>query len=101
MHRGLQRHFAANSTAKLEDAQIAWRPEPRKAPTGAESLRFIGLMPPCAKSLAGILGKQMLVHLQPLLDHLPQYACAAGRGCGDAAQRVHDHFVQVETLQRG
>ena len=100
----LQRHFAANSTAKLEgelqDAQIAWIPKPSKPPTSVESLRPIGLMPPCAKSIAGILAKQILVHLQPLLDHLPQFAYTAGRSCGDAALRVHEHFVQVETLQR-
>ena len=98
------RHFRPRSTESLEgdlqDAHVCWLAKPSKPPTSMKSLRPIGLMPPCAKSLASVVARNILDHLRPLLDHLPQFAYCEGRGCGDAILRVHDHFAQVAALHQ-
>ena len=98
----LTRHFAKGSESTLEgdlrDAHVVWLEKPNKPPTSVGALRPIGLMPPCAKAIAAALAQQIQVHLQPLLDHMPQYAYSPGRGCNDAILRVHQHFEQVEWL---
>ena len=80
---------------------MCWLVKPSKPPTSMSALRPIGLMPPCAKSFAGVVAKHILAHLRPLLDHLPQFAYCDGRGCGDAVLRVHQHFESVECLLQG
>ena len=57
-------------------------------------------MPPCAKAIAAALAQNIQTHLQPLLDHMPQYAYSPGRSCSDAILRVHQHFEQVERLMQ-
>ena len=100
-----EKHFALDSTAVLEgdmkDAHVCWLVKPSKPPTSMSALRPIGLMPPCAKSFAGVVAKHILAHLRPLLDHLPQFAYCDGRGCGDAVLRAHQHFESVECLLQG
>ena len=100
-----EHHFRPKSTDLLEgdlqDAHICWLNKPSKPPTTMSAKRPIGLMPPCAKSLAGSVASQILEHLQPMLDHMPQFAYCAGRGVNDAILRVHSYFGEIETLQRG
>ena len=100
----LQRHFAADSQSRLvgdlRDANVVWLEKPNKPPTTVGALRPIGLMPSCAKAIAAALAQQIQAHIQPILDHMPQYAYCSGRGCSDAILRVHQHFEQVEGLQQ-
>ena len=100
-----EHHFRPLSTDKLEgdlqDAHICWLDKPSKPPTTMSAKRPIGLMPPCAKSLAGNVARHILEHLQPMLDHMPQFAYCAGRGVNDAILRVHSYFGDVEHLQKG
>ncbi|OLP99129.1 Copia protein [Symbiodinium microadriaticum] len=100
-----EHHFRPKSTDLLEgdlqDAHICWLNKPSKPPTTMSAKGPIGLMPPCAKSLAGSVASQILEHLQPMLDHMPQFAYCAGRGVNDAILRVHSYFGEIETLQRG
>ncbi|CAE7555833.1 GIP [Symbiodinium sp. CCMP2592] len=100
----LARHFSAGSTAQLvgdlKDAHVMWLEKPGKPPVTVGALRPIGLMPPCAKVIAADLAQQIQAHLQPLLDHMPQYAYSPNRGCSDAILRVHQHFEQVEQLHQ-
>ncbi|CAE7664507.1 unnamed protein product [Symbiodinium sp. CCMP2592] len=100
----LARHFSAGSTAQLvgdlRDAHVVWLEKPGKPPVTVGALRPIGLMPPCAKAIAADLAQQIQAHLQPLLDHMPQYAYSPNRGCSDAILRVHQHFEQVEQLHQ-
>ncbi|CAE7635346.1 Pol, partial [Symbiodinium necroappetens] len=51
--------------------------------------------------LEGNVAHHILAHLQPMLDHMPQFAYCAGRGVNDAILRVHSYFGEVEALQRG
>ena len=98
----LQRHFGAGSVAQLQgemrDANVTWIPKPDKPPVSVRSLRPIGLMPLCATAVAGPVAKQIMVHLRPFLDLLPQYAYCPGRGCQDALLKAHQHFEEVEML---
>ena len=98
----LNRHFRAGSPDTLQgdmkDAYVTWLPKPSKPPTEVGSLRPIGLMPPYPKIVAGMLAQQIQWHIRPTLDHLPQYAYCAGRGCADPIFRVHQHFESVEHL---
>ena len=99
----LSQHFAAGSQSTLvgdlRDAHVVWLEKPNKPPTSVTALRPIGLMPPCAKAIAAALAQQIQARIQPLLDHMPQYAYSPRRGCNDAILRVHQHFEQVERLQ--
>ena len=100
-----EHHFRPQSPdlldGDLQDAHICWLNKPSKPPTTMSAKRPIGLMPPCAKSLAGNVASQILEHLRPMLDHMPQFAYCAGRGVNDAILRVHSYFGEIETLQRG
>ena len=100
-----EHHFRPESTDVLEgdmkDAHICWLNKPSKPPTTMSAKRPIGLMPPCAKSLAGAVAKQILEHLRPMLDHMPQFAYCAGRGVNDAILKVHSYFNEIESLQKG
>ena len=100
-----EHHFRPRSTdlseGDLQDAHICWLNKPSKPPTTMSAKRPIGLMPPCAKSLAGSVASQILAYLQPMLDHMPQFAYCAGRGVNDAILRVHSYFGEIENLQRG
>ena len=100
-----EHHFRPMSTDVLEgdmqDAHICWLNKPSKPPTSMSAKRPIGLMPPCAKSLAGAVARRILDHLQPVLDHMPQFAYCAGRGVNDAILRVHSYFNEIESLQKG
>ncbi|CAE7260053.1 Pol, partial [Symbiodinium sp. CCMP2456] len=95
-------HFRAGNPEVLKgdmrDTYVAWLPKPSKPPTEVGSLRPIGLMPPYPKILAGQLAQRIQWLIRPLLDHLPQYAYCAGRGCADAIFRVHRHFDEVDQL---
>ena len=85
----------------MKDAHICWLNKPSKPPTTMSAKRPIGLMPPCAKSLAGAVAKQILEHLRPMLDHMPQFAYCAERGVNDAILKVHSYFNEIESLQKG
>ncbi|CAE7260390.1 Pol [Symbiodinium sp. CCMP2592] len=99
---GIRTHFKQGAPGKLEadwrDTHVVWLAKPNKPPVAVSNMRLIGLQCSTSKLLAGLLRSQLIQHLYPLLQHLPQFAFTKARGTADALLRAHSHFVEVSTI---
>ena len=94
----LQEGQACQLQGDWKDTHVVWLDKPNKPPTAVSNMRPIGLQCPTSKITAGLMRDQLLEHLMPLLQQLPQYAYAKARGTADALLKAHSHFSEAQLL---